>query len=110
MELYQKNIIAFLLWGRFRQVSRCKADGENIARGQTSAQQVTNAWMNSPGHRANILNEDFTHIGVGYVEEGNYWTQIITQKKTPPSRVESFLLRSLPRVAAHTWNKKDVDK
>jgi len=49
--------------------------GENIARGQSTAQQVVDGWMNSPGHRANILSPDFTHIGVGYDEDGNFWTQ-----------------------------------
>ncbi|WP_373895357.1 CAP domain-containing protein [Virgibacillus natechei] len=49
--------------------------GENIARGQTTPEQVVNGWMNSDGHRANILNGDFTHIGVGFVEQGNHWTQ-----------------------------------
>ena len=49
--------------------------GENIAKGQRSPQQVVNAWMNSEGHRANILNGNYTHIGVGYVEQGNHWTQ-----------------------------------
>src|SRR3954471_12845391 len=53
-----------------------QAAGENIAKGQTSAQQVMNAWMNSSGHRANILSANFTHIGVGYIAEGNYWTQM----------------------------------
>lgn len=57
-----------------------KAAGENIAKGQRSAQQVVNAWMNSPGHRANILNKDFTHIGVGYVKDGHYWTQMFIKK------------------------------
>ncbi|GAB3805549.1 CAP domain-containing protein [Virgibacillus kimchii] len=50
--------------------------GENIAKGQRSPQEVVDAWMNSEGHRANILNGDFTHIGVGYVEQGNHWTQM----------------------------------
>lgn len=50
--------------------------GENIAMGQRTAQQVFNAWMNSPGHRANILNGSFKQIGVGYVADGNYWTQM----------------------------------
>jgi uncharacterized YkwD family protein/spore coat assembly protein SafA len=50
--------------------------GENIARGQTTPQIVVNAWMNSSGHRANILNSSFTKIGVGYVASGNYWTQM----------------------------------
>lgn len=49
--------------------------GENIAKGQSSPEEVVNGWMNSPGHRENILNGDFTHIGVGYVEEENVWTQ-----------------------------------
>lgn len=49
--------------------------GENIAKGQRTPQEVVNAWMNSSGHRANILSSNFTHIGVGYVAEGNYWTQ-----------------------------------
>lgn len=50
--------------------------GENIAMGQRTAQEVFNAWMNSPGHRANILKASFTQIGVGYVADGNYWTQM----------------------------------
>lgn len=49
--------------------------GENIAQGQRTPEEVVQAWMNSAGHRANILNNGFTHIGVGYVENGNYWTQ-----------------------------------
>ena len=50
--------------------------GENIAYGQRTPQQVVTAWMNSSGHRANILNASFTRIGVGYVAQGNYWTQM----------------------------------
>ncbi|MFI8823951.1 CAP domain-containing protein [Streptomyces sp. NPDC053431] len=51
--------------------------GENIAMGQSSAEQVMEAWMNSPGHRANILNCDFKEIGVGIHNSGGpYWTQV----------------------------------
>ena len=50
--------------------------GENIAYGQRTPQQVVDAWMNSSGHRANILNSSYTQIGVGYVAKGNYWTQM----------------------------------
>ena len=50
--------------------------GENIAYGQRTPQAVVNAWMNSSGHRANILNASYTQIGVGYVTGGNYWTQM----------------------------------
>ena len=53
-----------------------KSAGENIAKGQTTPQAVVTAWMNSSGHRANILNASFTKIGVGYVAAGNYWTQM----------------------------------
>lgn len=50
--------------------------GENIARGQKSPKAVVDAWMNSQGHRANILNKSYTKIGVGYEENGKYWTQL----------------------------------
>ena len=52
--------------------------GENIAKGQRSPAAVVNAWMNSSGHRANILNSSYTQIGVGYVATGNHWTQMFT--------------------------------
>lgn len=57
-----------------------KSAGENIAKGQTTSAAVMKAWMNSPGHRANILNSNFTQIGVGYEPNGNYWTQQFIQK------------------------------
>ena len=51
--------------------------GENIARGQADAAAVMNAWMNSPGHRANILNCSFKELGVGvhFGDGGPWWTQ-----------------------------------
>ena len=57
-----------------------RSAGENIAKGQTTPQKVVNSWMNSSGHRANILNSSYTHIGVGYVKDGHYWTQMFIQK------------------------------
>jgi uncharacterized YkwD family protein len=54
--------------------------GENIAMGQQTPQQVVQAWMDSEGHRKNILNGTFTHIGVGYTENGSYWTQMFISK------------------------------
>lgn len=47
--------------------------GENIAKGQKTPQEVVTAWMNSAGHRANILSKNFTHIGVGFYN--GYWAQ-----------------------------------
>ncbi|MEU6429359.1 CAP domain-containing protein [Microbispora sp. NPDC046973] len=53
-----------------------RAAAENIAKGYGTAQAVVQGWMNSPGHRQNILNCTYTDIGVGYVAAGGpYWTQ-----------------------------------
>ena len=57
-----------------------KSAGENIAKGYATPQAVVNGWMNSSGHRANILNPAYTRIGVGYVAGGNYWTQMFISK------------------------------
>ncbi|OAH58008.1 MULTISPECIES: SafA/ExsA family spore coat assembly protein [Bacillaceae] len=57
-----------------------KSAGENIAKGQTTPAAVMKAWMNSSGHKANILSKNFTQIGVGYEPNGNYWTQQFIQK------------------------------
>lgn len=57
-----------------------RSAGENIAYGQRTPEQVVNSWWNSAGHRANMLNANYTDIGVGYVSNGNYWTQMFIQK------------------------------
>jgi len=57
------------------------AAGENIASGQATPQQVMTGWMNSEGHRANIMNPSFGKLGVGYVTGGSYghnWVQLFT--------------------------------
>ncbi|GGX05783.1 CAP domain-containing protein [Streptomyces chartreusis] len=69
-------------------VTRARAAGytgfsalaENVAAGERSAAAVVRGWMNSPGHRANILDCSLKHLGVGYVKKagtahGTYWTQ-----------------------------------
>ncbi|MEU8825527.1 CAP domain-containing protein [Streptomyces sp. NPDC048636] len=67
-------------WDRARAAGAThRGIGENIACGQRSAAEVVQGWMNSPGHRANILKPDFSHIGVGYAtgsRAGTYWTQV----------------------------------
>lgn len=55
-----------------------KTAGENIAKGQRTPQQVVDAWMNSEGHKRNILSQSFTHIGVG--NSSNYWVQMFISK------------------------------
>ena len=59
------------------------AAAENIAYGQNSAQAVMTGWMNSEGHRNNILSDKYTHIGVGCYENDNrlYWVQLFIRKK-----------------------------
>lgn len=55
-----------------------KSAGENIAAGQRTPDEVMQAWMNSSGHRANILNAKYTELGVGYYKGGSYgvyWVQ-----------------------------------
>ncbi|WP_037677585.1 CAP domain-containing protein [Streptomyces griseus] len=64
-------------WDRAAKAGITDLGGENIARGQADAAAVMEAWMNSPGHRANILNCDFKTLGVGvhYGSGGPWWTQ-----------------------------------
>ncbi|GGS11007.1 membrane protein [Streptomyces aureoverticillatus] len=64
-------------WARAEKVGITDLGGENIARGQANAQSVMDAWMNSPGHRANILNCDYQTLGVGahFAPGGPWWTQ-----------------------------------
>lgn len=56
--------------------------GENIAKGQKTPEAVVNAWMNSEGHRANILNPNYTQMGIGYALKGStpYWTQMFIKQ------------------------------
>ena len=59
------------------------AAGENIARGQRSPAEVMNSWMNSPGHRANILSPSFNQIGVGIARDSRgtlFWTQMFIRR------------------------------
>ncbi|NEB92759.1 CAP domain-containing protein [Streptomyces bauhiniae] len=54
---------------------RWSAYGENVAYGYATPEQVMDGWMNSPGHRENILNCSYKEIGVGLAQPGSYWTQ-----------------------------------
>jgi uncharacterized protein YkwD len=62
------------------------AVAENIAAGQPTPTEVVGSWMKSPGHRQNILNCVYRHIGVGYVRRtgdrfGHYWTQVFGEER-----------------------------
>ncbi|MGW7367719.1 CAP domain-containing protein [Streptomyces sp. NPDC054841] len=64
-------------WDRAAQAGVSGLGAENIARGQADARTVMNSWMNSDGHRANILNCEYKTLGVGvsFAEGGPWWTQ-----------------------------------
>ncbi len=53
--------------------------GENVAWGQRTPEEVINSWMNSSGHRSNILNPNYKEIGVGYLN--GYWTQVFGSRR-----------------------------
>ena len=62
---------------------RHQSFGENIAYGQRTPEEVVTAWMNSPGHKANILNKDYTNIGAGIAKDANgrtYWTHMFSSQ------------------------------
>lgn len=71
-----------VLGSPFEQLKRAgisyRYAGENIA-GNTSASRAMEAWMNSPGHRVNILNPEFTHIGIGVMDGGPYGKMMTQQ-------------------------------
>ncbi|WP_312880303.1 CAP domain-containing protein [Actinokineospora xionganensis] len=63
---------------RMKAEGYARAGGENIAAGQATAEAVMKSWMNSPGHKANILNCEFKDLGIGMAKGGSYriyWTQ-----------------------------------
>ncbi|NJK48509.1 type I secretion protein [Candidatus Gracilibacteria bacterium] len=83
--------------------------GENIAAGQITPESVMNGWMNSSGHRANILNASFTHLGVGYsylandtgnVNYRHYWTQVFGAGDPNPGTYVAQTNSSTPSVAS----------
>lgn len=70
--------------------------GENIAAGQTTSSAVMSAWMGSAGHRANILDPRYTHVGVGHVTVtgspyGHYWVQIFATYPPVRAQDEAFV-------------------
>lgn len=90
-------------WDRAKLVGyEAQAMGENIAAGYTTASAVVNGWIDSPGHRANLLNSNYTELGVGYFYSANdtgsvnyntYWTQLFGSGDLNPN---SYLPTSTP--------------
>ncbi|MUH00322.1 hypothetical protein F7734_51860 [Scytonema sp. UIC 10036] len=74
-------------WDRLKAIGyEAQRVGENIAKGQRTPQQVVQGWMNSSGHRANILNANFTEIGTGFFN--NHWVQNFgSGDRNPISRI-----------------------
>jgi Ca2+-binding RTX toxin-like protein len=94
-------------WDRAKRVGyEANAMGENIAAGQTTPKTVVDGWINSPGHRANLLNASYTELGVGYfllkndtgkINYKHYWTQVFGSGDTNPAS-------NLPRSRATASN------
>lgn len=57
--------------------------GENLATNFLSASVMVDAWLNSPGHRQNLLNKDYTEIGIGIAKDGDHW--VVAQEFTAPA-------------------------
>ncbi|GAA0920493.1 CAP domain-containing protein [Pseudonocardia zijingensis] len=60
---------------RIRSAGYDEATGENLAHGYPTAAEVMDVWMASAGHRRNIEDCEFTHVGIGYAPDGHYWVQ-----------------------------------
>jgi uncharacterized protein YkwD len=98
-------------WDRAGAIGyEARAMGENIAAGQTTPQEVVQGWINSPGHRENLLNPNYTELGVGYFHMQNdtgkvnyrhYWTQLFGSGDTNPDS-------KLPRTTAVESSQVDL--
>jgi len=95
-------------WDRARSNGyTARSMGENIAAGQRTPESVVNAWINSPGHRKNLLNSSYTEMGVGYFNLSNdtgkinyttYWTQVFgSGDLTPDSPAASPKPKTTPK-------------
>lgn len=102
--------------------SRCftvcsKANAENLAAGQKTPEKVVTAWMNSPGHRKNILNPNYSIIGISYKKTDNgyktYWVQLFGGKKTKKiylEKVSGIKAESKKNQITLKWNKQTPSK
>lgn len=74
--------------------------GENIATGYRSAKEVVDAWIKSKGHRENILNRTFTHMGAGYLGKGEYGTSWV-QFFTGTAKVNKMTLKNAGKIKSY---------
>lgn len=80
---HAKWMTRFGMWHSRMGFGGFRTKGENIAKGQQAAESVTGAWMRSAGHRRNILNKRFTHVGFGMVKSSGgkpYWCAVFGSK------------------------------
>ncbi|MCL2114617.1 MAG: CAP domain-containing protein [Methanobrevibacter sp.] len=94
-----------------------KANGENLAAGQKSPKNVVSAWMESPGHRKNILNPSFTVIGLSHKTTNsdykNYWVQLfgsVKEKKISPEKVKNLNAEKKKTQITLKWKKLSSSK
>lgn len=81
--------------------------GENIAFGYLSVKDVLNGWMNSSGHRANILNPNYTHVGFGYCN--NYWVQQFVGSPEMGETMNCIYCGSKIRTDKNYFTSKDAE-
>lgn len=86
-----------------------KMKGENIAYGYSSPSKVMDAWMNSSGHRANIMNSGYKSIGIGCYKYGGrlYWTQCFGYATATPVKTNEVLI---PKGISVLENSKSIIK
>jgi uncharacterized protein YkwD len=79
---------------------RFSVAGENIAQGQPNAEQAMSSWMNSPGHKANILNDDYEDVGFGATKNRKadewYWVAVFATKSGSRRTFTGFLSQMSP--------------
>lgn len=94
-----------------------KANAENLAAGQKTPEKVVAAWMNSPGHRKNILNPRYTTIGISYIKKDTgyktYWVQLFggaKPKKIYLEKVSGIKAERKKNQITLKWNKQTITK
>ena len=83
------------------------AAAENIAKGQGSAEDAVRNWMNSQGHRANILNSTYNQIGVGVARDSKgvlYWTQMFIKGQHYNINIHAFEKNQIRQLVLYTYN------
>ena len=103
---YSANLGYF--YNQFNKIGlKYTAGGENIAYGYSTVENVMIGWMNSEGHRANILGEEYTHLGVGYYK--GYWVQQFVAEPRLGETIECPKCDGVINVDEYSYTSKDAE-